>query len=32
LTALLNPTSGSFSNVRSSVLNVGVTRRTGPRG
>lgn len=32
LTALLNPTSGSFSNVRSSALNVGVTRRTGPRG
>jgi len=31
LTALLNPTSGSFSNVRSSALNVGVTRRTGPR-
>jgi hypothetical protein len=32
LTALLNPTSGSYSNVRSSALNVGVTRRTGPRG
>lgn len=32
LTALLNPTSGSFSNVRSSALNVGVGRRTGPRG
>lgn len=32
LTALLNPTSGSFSNVKSSALNVGVGRRTGPRG
>ena len=31
LTALLNPTSGSFSNVRSSELNVGVTRRSGRR-
>jgi hypothetical protein len=31
LTALLNPTSGSFSNVRSSALNVGVGRRTGRR-
>lgn len=31
LTAILNPTSGSFSNVRSSALNVGVGRRTGPR-
>ena len=31
LTALLDPTSGSYSNVRSSVLNVGVARRTGTR-
>jgi hypothetical protein len=31
LTALLDPTSGSYSNVRSSALNVGVTRRTGAR-
>ena len=31
LTALLNPTSSSFSNVRSSALNVGVGRRTGRR-
>jgi hypothetical protein len=31
LTALLDPTSGSFSNVRSSELNVGVTRRSGRR-
>jgi hypothetical protein len=32
LTALLDPTSGSYSNVRSSSLNVGVGRRTGSRG
>jgi hypothetical protein len=31
LTALLNPTSSSFSNARSSALNVGVVRRTGRR-
>jgi hypothetical protein len=31
LTALLNPTSVSYSNVRSSALNVGVGRRTGRR-
>lgn len=31
LTALLDPTSGSYSNVRSSALNVGVGRRTGRR-
>ena len=31
LTALLNPTSSSFSNVRSSALNVGVSRRSGKR-
>jgi hypothetical protein len=31
LTAILNPTSGSFSNVRSSALNVGVSRRSGRR-
>jgi hypothetical protein len=32
LTAILNPTSSSYSNVRSSALNVGVGRRTGRRG
>lgn len=32
LTAILNPTSSSYSNVRSPALNVGVGRRTGPRG
>jgi len=31
LTALLDPTSGSYSNVRSSALNVGVSRRSGRR-
>lgn len=31
LTALLDPTSGSYSNVRSSALNVGVAKRTGTR-
>ena len=31
LTALLDPTSSSFSNVRSAALNVGVGRRTGRR-
>jgi hypothetical protein len=31
LTALLDPTSGSYSNVRSPALNVGVGRRTGRR-
>lgn len=31
LTALLNPTSNSYSNVRSAALNIGVTRRTGAR-
>jgi hypothetical protein len=31
LTAILNPTSSSYSNVRSSALNVGVGRRTGRR-
>jgi len=31
LTALFNPTSESFSNVRSSALNVGVSRRSGRR-
>ena len=31
LTALLDPTSNSYSNVKSAALNVGVTRRTGRR-
>lgn len=31
LTAVLDPTSNSYSNVRSSALNVGVARRTGAR-
>jgi hypothetical protein len=31
LTAILNPTSNSYSNVRSAALNVGVGRRTGRR-
>jgi len=31
LTALLDPTSGSYSNARSTALNVGVGRRTGTR-
>ena len=31
LTAILNPTSSSFSNTKSNTLNVGVGRRTGTR-
>jgi hypothetical protein len=31
LTAILNPTSSSYSNAKSNTLNVGVGRRTGTR-